>query len=338
MPGFLVRNWRLKLLALVLAIVAWVGVVYAANPVGQKTVLVAVHQSNALLPAGYVLTSSIPEQTVLVTGTQDHLASFDANTLQVSVDYQVISRIGNHVPATVDVPLTVTNNDPNVQISYAKSVQADVDKSGKLSAPVTVNITKPLQAGYVIPSPPTVSLSMVTLQGPEHDLTGAVVKTDPIDLSNTESDYRKTLNVYAYDPSGRNRLDRVNVDPPSVTVTIAVKEVSTSRTSSLVLGPLRGILPGYEVSSISYTPMSVTLTGPQNILNQSSLGQVTTAAIDLADRFGTNSYTVTIPSPTSDVTVSPATVRVTVTIVPIPTPTPAPTPTPTPTPTTTPSP
>lgn len=331
MPGFLIRNWRLKLLALILAIVAWVGVVYAANPPGQRAVQVPVPQSNSLLPAGYVLTSAIPEQTVVVAGTQDHLSAFKASFLQVSADYRVISRIGNHVPQVVDVPLTVQTSDPNVQIaSYPRSVQARVDKSGKGTATVTIDIAKPLPAGYIITAT-TVSPSTVTLQGPEHELSGAVVKTDPIDLASYESDYSKTLLVYAYDRSGESRLSRVNVDPPSVSVTIAIKEVSNARTSSLVLGPIRGIQPGYEVSSISYTPMTVTLTGPQQVLNQSSLSEITTAAIDLGGRTGTNSYTVTIPAPATNVSVSPTTVRITVTVIPIPTPTASPTPTPTPT-------
>jgi YbbR domain-containing protein len=332
MPGFLVRNWRLKLLALVLAIVAWVGVVYAANPPGQKTVLVAVPQPPAVsLPGNYVLTSPIPDITVSVAGTQDHLASFNAGYLRVSVDYSVVSRVGNHVPATVSLPVHLSNDDRNVQVvNPPTNVQADVDRNRTATAAVTALISNDPGPGYTADTP-VVTPNVVNLTGPGHELLGATVKTQAIDLKYQTADFTETLPVYTYGANGE-KLSNVSADPPSVTVRITISPVHTIRTSSLLLGPFRGMPAGYAVSSISYTPMTVTLAGSQNVLNQVSLGSVTTAVIDLGDRTGTNTYIVTIPSPAAGVTVSPATVTVTVTLVPIPTPTPAPTPTPTPTP------
>ena len=97
MPGFLTRNWRLKLLALVLAIVAWAGVVLATNPPGTRSVSVPVPQPPApdvSLPAGYLLTAPIPNLTVYITGTEQHLDAFSRSSLQVTVDYNAIRAIG----------------------------------------------------------------------------------------------------------------------------------------------------------------------------------------------------------------------------------------------------
>ena len=50
-PGFIRRNWKLKVLCFFIAFVTWVGVVYAGNPPETKTMSVPVPQSPANIPA-----------------------------------------------------------------------------------------------------------------------------------------------------------------------------------------------------------------------------------------------------------------------------------------------
>ncbi|HXZ99136.1 MAG TPA: CdaR family protein [Candidatus Binatia bacterium] len=337
MLGFVTRNWRLKLLALALAMVAWVGVVYAANPPGVKTVLKQVPQPPSIsLPAGYTLLQAIPDLTVNVAGTSDHLSAFSPNFLQVSVDYSSITAIGAHVPATVNLPVKITNTDVNVVLDNPPtSVPAVVDKTGTATAIATVLVGTPPPPGYQISST-LASPGMVTLTGPEHDLAGAQVKTLPIDLGNQRGDFNETLNVYAYDAQSQ-RLSDVNVSPPSVSVQITVAAVTTSRTSAVVLGPIRGLPSGFAVTSVTYTPMTVTLTGSQDLINDPALASLTTTPIFLNGLIGSSTYSVGVPSPAAGITVSPSSVTVTVTLDVIPTPTPPPTPSPTPTPNPTPS-
>ena len=97
MPGFLTRNWRLKLLALVLAIFSWAGVVLATNPPGTRAVSLPVPQPSSpdvSLPAGYLLTEVIPNLTVDISGTENHLNAFSRSSLQVTVDYDAIRAVG----------------------------------------------------------------------------------------------------------------------------------------------------------------------------------------------------------------------------------------------------
>jgi len=51
LPGFMTRNWRLKLASTGVALVSWVGVVYAGNPPETKQISVPVPQSSAAIPA-----------------------------------------------------------------------------------------------------------------------------------------------------------------------------------------------------------------------------------------------------------------------------------------------
>ncbi|MGA2283182.1 MAG: YbbR-like domain-containing protein [Candidatus Dormibacteria bacterium] len=332
MPGFLTRNWKLKLLALVLATVAWAGVVFATNPPGTRSVSVAVPQPpspDVSLPAGYLLIQPIPKLTVDITGTEDHLNSFSLSSLRVSVDYNAIKAIGDHVPATVRVPVKVTNTDPNIDLDDPPaSIEAEVDSTGTASEPVNVVVSHAPPVGYQN-DPGQATPATVTATGPEHELVGIVIKTEPIDLSNQRADFAGTVALYPYSSAGQ-QLSDVNVSPSTVNVEITVNGLDTSRTSSVVLGPIIGA-GGSQVTVESYSPMTVTLKGSQDLLNEASLATVTTGAIDVAGLTGSGTYHPDIVVPTG-ISVSPTSVTVTVTVTPLPTPTPSPTPAATPTP------
>ena len=195
MPGFLTRNWRLKLLALVLAIFSWAGVVLATNPPGTRSVSIPVPQPPApdvSLPAGYLLTAPIPNLTVYITGTEQHLDAFSKSSLQVTVDYNAIRAIGNQVPATVRLPVKITNSDPNIDLDDPPaSVMAAVDTSGSTSETVEVAVSHTPPPGYetgsLVATPNT-----VTATGPEHELIGIQVRTQQIDLSNQRANFDGT--------------------------------------------------------------------------------------------------------------------------------------------------
>ena len=328
MAGFVTRNWRLKLLAVVLALVGWTGVVFATNPPGVRSVQVAVPQSPEMLPADYVLTQPIGSLTVDVSGTQQHLSAFSSSSLQVSANYDVIKAVGSHVPATVRVPVKVTDTDPNTLLNSPPTyVDALVDRSGSSTANVVVAVSRTPSAGYQIGSVQAAPAT-VTATGPEHALIGLQVKTQPIDLYNQEANFNKdTVAVYPYDARG-TLLSDVNLNPATVNIQITVLPLNTIRTSSVVIGPVTGVPTGYTVTVNSYTPATVTLSGPQRQMSSPSLAAVTTASINTGGQTGTRTYHVSIPVPTG-IAVSPSTVTVTITVAPIPPPpTTAPSPTP----------
>ena len=325
--GFVTRNWRLKLLAVVLAVVGWTGVVFATNPPGVKSVQVAVPQSPEMLPADYVLTQPIGPLTVDISATQAHLNAFNPSSLQVSVNYDVIKAIGSQVPATVKVPTKVTDTDPNTLLNSAPTyVEAQVDRSGSSSADVVVAVSRTPSAGYQVGTVQAAPAT-VTATGPEHELIGLQVKTQPIDLHNQEANFRDTVAVYPYDARG-DLLSNVNLNPATVNIQITVLPLDTTRTSSVAVGPVTGVPSGDSATVVSYAPMTVTLTGPQSQMSSASLATVTTASIDTGGQTGTRTYHVSIPVPTG-IRVSPSTVTVTITVALIPPPpTTAPSPTP----------
>ena len=251
MPGFLTRNWRLKLLALVLAIFSWAGVVLATNPPGTRAVSLPVPQPSSpdvSLPAGYLLTEVIPNLTVDISGTENHLNAFSRSSLQVTVDYDAIRAVGQNVPAAVRLPITITNTDPNIELDDPPtSVEAHVDSSGSASEPVQVVVSHAPPAGYQN-NPGVATPATVTATGPEHELVGIVIRTKPIDLSNQRANFGGTgILLYPYSAQGRYLSD-VNLNPATVNVAVTVVGLDTTRTSSVVLGAITGTAAGALIS------------------------------------------------------------------------------------------
>jgi YbbR domain-containing protein len=319
MPGFVTRNWRLKLLATVIAVVSWAGVVYAGNPPGIKAVTVAVPQDPIVnpLPSPYVLVAPIPDITVDIAGTQDHLNSYSGRSLQVRVDYAAIRQVG-----FVNLPVTVTNTDPNCEIDHAPTlVTADVDKTAVSTASVQLIISHDPPPGFAV-STETVTPGTVTITGPEHEFSGLQVRAT-VNLSDQRANYSASVNLIPYDSQGHQITD-VNVSPSSADIEITVNSVTTERTTAVTLGTIRGQpASGYEIASISISPLVVTLTGSQVTLNDPALDDVVTDAIDVTGLTSTRTFNVGIVVP-GGVTADPTTVLVTVTIVALPLPSPTP--------------
>ena len=333
-PGFLRRNLRLKLAATGVALVSWVGVVYAGNPPETKTVSVAVPQSPSDIPAKFVLVTPVPNLSLHLGGPKSSLDSFSMSSLSVSVSWKSVTRAG-----VINVPVSVTNSDPGVQlIDPPTTVSANVDVLTSTTLPVNINVKAPPPEGYVTSSESADPASVV-VTGAQQKLTGLQARVN-IDLSNRKTNVEAELDVLLYDSHGMQVANPPwigGVTPSQVQVIIIISSTQTSRASAVV--PNRSGSPpsGWQLVAISVNPATVVLSGPQELLN--ALDSVSTSTISLNGLTGTVSRTVTI-TPPDGVTADPSTATVTLTIVQLtsPSPSPTPTPRPTPTPTTSPSP
>jgi YbbR domain-containing protein len=330
LPGFVTRNLRLKGLAAGIALVTWVGIVYASNPPESRTVSVHAPQDQASLPAKYVLASSIPDISVRLSGTRDHVAAFDpAKSLVVTVDYKQINAIGMQ-----QIPVHVVNNDSTVTIdSVPSTVTADVDVHASVNVPVNVVLDSTPPTGYVV-SQQSVNPNSVVVTGPQRELTGLSAQVH-LNLANQKTNLEGQYKVVIIDRFG-HKVGNLGVPSDTVTIGITVSSVITSR-SSAVLPRVTGSPPsGRYLSAISATPLTVVLNGPQDLLN--GLDSIATAPISLTGlSTGDHAFQIKL-APPPGVSTSPDTVSVTVTIAVLPSPTPTPTAAPSPTPLTTPTP
>jgi YbbR domain-containing protein len=322
-PGFIRRNWKLKVLCFFIAFVTWVGVVYAGNPPETKLVSLPVPQSAANIPPGYELVHPINSVIVRVGGDQNTLDSLNPSVLTVTVDWAAVNRAG-----TYSIPLSITSSDPTIElIGPPTSVQVDLDALGSKAVPVTIQITSPPPVGYQIGnqiSTPTV----VNVAGPEHELAGIVAKVT-VNLSAQKANFQEQIPVLLYTSRGV-RLNNVNADPGIVNVSIAISADFTTKQVAVYARTEGNPSPGHYLTGIIVTPLTVIATGPRDLLN--SLDFVYTTPVVLAGGFGNFTVTATIEAP-AGVTLSTTKVTVEIETGSVPTPPPTPTPSPSPSPT-----
>jgi YbbR domain-containing protein len=322
-PGFITRNWKLKVGCFLIATVTWVGVVYAANPPGTKVISVPVPQSS--IPSQFVLVHPVQDILVRVGADQNTLQSLDPSAISVTVDWSKVTHTGIY-----SIPVSVVSEAANIQlITPPTSVQVNVDAFKSKSVTVTIVITNPppvgYQSGVELASP-----SSVVIAGPARELNGIQARVT-VDLLAQKANFQAEVNVLAYDSKGV-RLNDVSPLPQNVSVTIAITADVTRRIVAVLPRTEGTTSPGRYLAGVVYSPQTIQVTGPLNILN--GLDSVQTAPISLNGVFGNFTETVSLVLPEG---VTTTTTKITVTIeigsIPNPPPTPSPTPTPTPTPT-----
>jgi YbbR domain-containing protein len=312
--------------------VIWVGVVYASNPPESRTVAVHVPQDPASLPSKYVLAAPIPDIQVRISGTREHVTAFDPGSLRVGVDYRLIAKTG-----VQQIPIHVVNNDSTVSVDQVPgSIGADVDVHDSVTVPVTVVLDSTPPTGYVV-TQQAVNPNPVVVTGPHRELSGLSAQVH-LNLSNQKTNLQGDYKVFLYDRFGR-KVGNLGVQPDTVSVSVTVSSVTTSRASAVLPKVTGAVASGRELTGISVSPLTVVLNGPQELLN--ALDSIPTQAISISGLFSDRTFEVKL-APPAGVTATPDTVTITVTVATLPAPTAAPTaapsPTPTPTPTPTPAP
>jgi YbbR domain-containing protein len=290
-PPWIARNLRVKLLAMLLALASWVVVVYAANPPDSRQILVHVQQDSQQLPGNFVLAHAIPDIGVRISGTREHVDAFQLSSIHATPDFLAIKGVG-----VQQLALSVVNTDPNVDLSDVPStVTADVDKVGTTTVPVAVHIISRTQVGYQIKSataqPPTVQLI-----GPQRELSVAQAVVE-INLGNRTNDITQDgIPVVVIDPrSGNKPLTDVTVRQGTVLVTVIIQPVDGTVVSTVLPQLIGQVAPGHLLTGVSADPPTVTLSGPEVLVN--GYPQIPTPQVQITGLTADHIFTITLEAP-----------------------------------------
>jgi len=285
---------------------------------------VPVPQAPSSLPKGYILVRKIPDVQLRVGGARDAVNNFDPTSdVTIKVDWRGISHGG-----VQSIPISVDDNDPNVELLDAPtSVEANVDTVGSVTVPVAIKVTGNPPAGILLGSQ-SASPSSVSVQGPSHELTGIEVRAS-VDLSNVRSNFQQDTQLFAFDTKGNALSSDVELQPNVVRVTILLSSSVTSRVVAVQPSIVGRVASGYALTAIRYTPQSITLSGPQDLLN--NIDAVSTSNVSINGLTGNVSLSVQLQLP-DGVSASVGTITINLVVTPITPATPVATPTPTPTP------
>jgi YbbR domain-containing protein len=306
-------DWRLKLLAVGLAVLMLGAVAFSQNP-PRQVVLNNVSIGYTVGPD--IIVINPPTRTnVTVTGLADALTSVNSSSVAASFD------LTNAVPGpNVHVDLVVRSLNSNIQVLNPVVPQVlNIDRRSAVTLPVTVR-TQRVTSGWQVtlkqarcPNSPC----SVIFNGPstwESNLTAFADFTDSVQQNSYDVLTQQVLLVQNGQPLDLTRRTEppVNLDPPSVAIHIEAKTGTTSRQVVLIDSPpSHGPAPGYRITNVAVDPVTVVISGAPDALVK--ITTITLSPIDLSGATSDKIFQVQINFP-PDITGSVAIARVTYSI------------------------
>jgi YbbR domain-containing protein len=286
-------DWRLKLLAVGLAVLMLGAVAFSQNPPTSGTQTVGL--SYAIAP-DLVLINPPGKIIVTYTGLADAIKNVTASNLTATVDAPT------HAGPAVKLNVAATSTIHGVNVQDPAPIVVYVDTLLVKDLPVSVNaraapgwsVTK------AVPSP-----SVVHFSGPsswETNLTASVTFPGFVSVTGSIDSPNQTVQLQnsngLLDLTVIRTLPIASLDVSSVSIHIEAAAGSTSSTVPLVDAPyLNSPAAGYHVVGITISPGTVIITGDAAALGR--IQRIVLPAIDLSGKTSNYTAQVQIPYPTN---------------------------------------
>lgn len=278
------ENWGAKLLALIIAVTMWSGLI-AQDPTLTREkqftdVTVNVNGADTLKRNGYIVLDDIDEAldhvAVRVSVPQGQYAAASANNYSIRVDLSRIKAAGEQ---EVRILSTNTSAYGTVLEIVPPTVTLTVDEYvTRYRIPVTVVTEGEPPEGFYA-SEPSTDPPMIAVSGPKSivsRIVSARVVADQTALPAREGTERRALAFTLVDEKGEAiESDLLQVTSESVLLDAIVVEQTVYAQRVVELSDLGLVIgepaEGYEIKGVYFTPGSITIAGRAALINDISL-------------------------------------------------------------------
>ncbi|HLQ16125.1 MAG TPA: YbbR-like domain-containing protein [Candidatus Eisenbacteria bacterium] len=294
--NLITEDWRLKLLALGLALLMLGAVAFAQNPVTQK-VLRDVSIAYTVSP-DIVVIDPPTKTNVTVTGLADALAIVNSRNVAASFDLsKTLPGTNTHVNLVVR-PLIANVKVQDPVVPYV----LNIDTLKAVSLAVDVRLTARPVPGWAwtkkeaqCPNAPC----KVVFTGPASWETNLLAYADFTNPVQTDSVNVPAIQVVLYQNTQpldltKNTVPAISLDPSTVQVRVDAKPGTSSRQVVLIdAPPIRGPAPGYRITDVKVDPVTVVISGPPDTLT--GIAFITLPAVDLGGATSSRTFQIPIP-------------------------------------------
>jgi YbbR domain-containing protein len=256
--GILLRNWHLKLSAVLLATVLYTGLVFSGS-FSDAEIQVRIGQTNASRDT-FVLTGDLGFVNVNYRVANDAASSIVADSFQATVDLSAYDM--ERSPEPQQLPVEVTTDLEGVQILShdPTTVRVEIDSIEVRSVPVEVDLGEVpdgLETG-----PPSLSDDEVEIRGPASIVAQVDRAVALVAIPASGIDINEPVVVQPVDVRGQPvGVGQLDVAPETVSVQIDVEPVETTATVT-VRPVIEGTpAPGFALEALGVEPSAVTLRG-----------------------------------------------------------------------------
>jgi YbbR domain-containing protein len=297
-------DWRLKLLALGLAVLMLGAVAFSQNPPTYKDLTVPIGYPNIPVDSPIVAINPPTTAKVRVTALADVLQSVTPLSVAATIDLTKASAgPDQHVNLnvkSVDSRVTVLNPVVPYVLNIDKRVPLKLDV--RVRIPRVTNGWSVTKSYALCPgAPPNSPPCQATFTGPasyQTLLQAWVDYTSPVENSTYDVPNQPVYleqNGQRFD-LGRATVPQMTLDPLNVTVHIDAASTISSRQVTLIdAQPSRGPAPGYRVTNVTVSPVTLLISGKPDALAR--VTTVTLPQVDLNGRTSDATFQVAIPYP-----------------------------------------
>lgn len=259
----LLRNWHLKLSAILLATVLYTGLVFSGS-FSDRTIQVRVEQDNAPRDS-FVLSGDLGFVEVTYRTANDLAASVVAEAFVGRVDLAEYDMNRAPEPQVLNVSVSALTEDVEVLSVSPNTVRVEIDRIEARTIPVEVE-TGTVPEGLEIDEP-VLSAEEVQVRGPASFVDQVDRAIAFVSISASGIAFNEPVDLVAVDVEGQPvDAGRVEIEPKTVSVQIDVQETETNKTV-----PVRPDIggtpaPGFALVSLSIEPSLVTLRGLPAVL------------------------------------------------------------------------
>ena len=291
MSGWITDDWRLKVLALVLAVLMLGAVAFAQNPATTRTLAIplTVQYTNNNI----VVINPPDKVNVTFFGGSDAITNATIQNFKASVDTTHATpgpAVKLSISVTSTLPVNIQQPAPIiVHIDTIKAVDLPVQviAHGASGWAVTASTANPATVHFTGPSSWTDHLTAAVVIPAAISSSQAAFLNQPISLQNSSG--ALSLIPCATVPCAA-------IDSSSASVTITAQTGSTSSTVPLIdAPPAQGPPAGYRITAVSITPATINITGDPAVL--AKIQRITLPAMDLSSSKSTATFNVNIPLP-----------------------------------------
>lgn len=297
--SWITDDWRLKLLALGLAVLMLGAVAYSQNPQTSKSLTVPLNYRLPPNPS-IIITKGPTTVNVTIKGTADVIAPVVAANIAAFAD---ATHVGPGQAVTLNVIAAATSG-LSVTVLTPPQIVVDIDQLKTVEVPVEVT-THPSPGWTVTKAvascPPNPPPCKVHFSGPaswENGIRAIVNYSPPVNFTSTDSqNWPLTLqNSSGVINLASQTFPSLGLDVATVSLHIEATQGLTSTTVPLVASaPANPPPPQYEVVGITISPVTVVLSGDPVTL--SHIQRIVLPAVDLSGATSTVKDSITIPYP-----------------------------------------
>jgi YbbR domain-containing protein len=309
----IMHDLPLKIAAVIIALLFWVG--YVQNAVPQDVTVAfdgRVPVERPAVPDGFVLRGNLGDVAVKLAGPEGAVKNIGLADLHATVDLTGIDA-SRPEPHDAKVVVTVANaavkvvdwSPPTIAVRLERITSRTVSVQTKLAN----DPPKGTQAGLTSVSP-----KEVRIVGPQSAVAQVAAVFATVRFGDVGTDLSNSVPAVPVDANGI-AVDGLQVEPGVVVVSVPLLPTATTKTVP-VLWTLRGaVAPGYWISRIATDPVAVTVSGEQGAIAQ--LERVETAAVDVTGLTASRTFPAALLLPDGVSLMNPTNASVAVTVVPL---------------------